>query len=100
MKRTSKAAFEPPIEAVLLADGYSRVDPNGFDRERAIYPDEALAFIRTTQGKVWEKLEARHGEQTGARVLEARCKWLETLGALAALRHGFKSSMVKACWGR
>lgn len=94
MKSTSEAAFETAIEAVLLAEGYLRVDAKGFDRERAIFPDEALAFIRATQGKVWEKLEALHGEQTGARVLESLCKWLDTHGALASLRHGFK------CFGK
>lgn len=94
MKRTSEAAFETAIEAVLLADGYTRVNDKGFDRERAIFPDEALAFIRATQGKVWEKLEALHGEQTGARVLESLCKWLDTHGALSTLRHGFK------CFGK
>jgi type I restriction enzyme R subunit len=94
MKRTSEAAFEIAIEAVLLADGYTSVNPKGFDRERAIFPDEALAFIRATQGKVWDKLEALHGEQTGARILEALCKWLDTHGTLATLRHGFK------CYGK
>lgn len=94
MKRTSEAAFETAIEAVLLGEGYTRVDAKGFDRERAVFPDEALTFIRATQGKVWEKLEALHGEQTGARVLESLCKWLDTHGALATLRHGFK------CFGR
>ncbi len=94
MKRTSEVAFETAIEAVLLSEGYTRVDVKGFDRERAIFLDEALAFIRATQGKVWEKLEALHGEQTGARVLESLCKWLDTHGALATLRHGFK------CFGR
>lgn len=94
MKRTSEAAFETAIEAVLLGEGYTRVDAKGFDRERAIFPDEALAFIRATQTKVWEKLEALHGEQTGARVLESLCKWLDTHGALATLRHGFK------CFGK
>lgn len=43
MKMTSEAA----IEAVLLDDGYTRVEDKGFDRERAIFPDEALAFVRT-----------------------------------------------------
>ncbi|WFF42001.1 type I restriction endonuclease subunit R [Salinicola endophyticus] len=94
MKRTSEAAFETAIEAVLLADGYNQIAALGFDRERAIFPDEALAFIRATQGKVWDKLEALHGEQTGARVLESLCKWLDTYGALATLRHGFK------CFGK
>ena len=49
MKRTSEVAFEISIEAVLLSEGYTRVDAKGFDRERAIFFDEALAFIRATQ---------------------------------------------------
>lgn len=94
MKRTSEAAFETAVEAVLLSGGYSQVGDNGFDRERAIFPDEALTFIRATQGGIWEKLEALHGEQTGARVLESLCKWLDSHGTLATLRHGFK------CFGK
>ena len=94
MKRASEAAFETAIEAVLLSDGYIRMDAKSFDRARAIFPDDTLAFIRATQGKVWEKLEALHGEHTGARVLESLCKWLDTHGVLATLRHGFK------CFGK
>jgi type I restriction enzyme R subunit len=94
MKRTSEAAFETAIESVLLGEGYTPLDGTGFDRERAIFPDEALDFIRATQGRVWEKLAALHGEQTGARVLESLCKWLDTHGTLATLRHGFK------CFGK
>lgn len=94
MKPTSEAAFETAIEAVLLANGYAQIDSKVFDREQAIFPDLALSFIRATQGKVWEKLEALHGEQTGARVLESLCKWLDSHGALATLRHGFK------CFGK
>ncbi|WP_416638106.1 hypothetical protein [Pseudomonas sp. OHS18] len=94
MKRTSEAAFETAIEAVLLGDGYTRINPKSFDRERAIFPDEVLAFIRATQPKVWDKLEALHGEQTGVRILESLCKWLDTHGTLATLRHGFK------CFGK
>lgn len=94
MKRTSEAAFESAIEAVLLADGYRQVVAKGFDRERAIFADEALAFIRETQASVWKKLEALHGEHTSTRVLESLCKWLDTHGALTTLRHGFK------CFGK
>lgn len=94
MKSTSEAAFETAIESVLLNDGYTQVDAKGFDRERAVFPAEVLAFIQATQAKVWDKLEALHGEQTGERVLEALCKWLNTHGMLATLRHGFK------CFGK
>ena len=81
MKHTSEAAFETAIEAVLLGDGYSKLAAGAFDTERAIFPGEALAFIRDTQGKTWEKLEALHGAETGERVLSALCKWLDTHGA-------------------
>jgi type I restriction enzyme R subunit len=94
MKTTSEAAFETAIESVLLGDGYTRVGAKDFDRERAIFPAEVLAFIQATQTRVWEKLEALHAEQTGERVLESLCKWLDTHGMLATLRHGFK------CFGK
>ena len=94
MKQTSEAAFETAIESVLLADGYHTLPSAAFDRERAIFPDEVLEFIRTTQAKQWEKLQSLHGEESGKRVLEALCKWMETHGVLATLRHGFK------CFGK
>ncbi|RLC84577.1 MAG: type I restriction endonuclease subunit R, partial [Chloroflexi bacterium] len=94
MKQTSEAAFETAIEASLLAGGYELVHSSAFDRKRAIFPDVALDFIRTTQPKIWGKLETLHGEETGERVLAALCKWLDTYGTLPTLRHGFK------CFGK
>jgi len=43
--RHSEAAFETVIEAHLLTNGYAPVAPEGFDRERAIFPETVLAFI-------------------------------------------------------
>lgn len=94
MKSTSEAAFETAIEAVLLSTGYIQHDGKSFDKERSVFPGEALTFIQTTQTKVWDKLEALHGAKTSERVLESLCKWLDTHGALTTLRHGFK------CFGK
>ncbi len=94
MKHTSEAAFETVIEAHLLANGYVSVARDGFDRERAIFPDTILAFVRETQPQAWEKLEALHGDRTGEQILADLCKWMDANGALATLRHGFK------CYGR
>ena len=94
MKRTSEAAFETVIEDVLLTQGYEKHESKDFDRERAIFPEVALDFMRTTQEKVWKKLEALHGKKTEERVLEALCKWMDTQGSLETLRHGFK------CFGK
>ena len=93
-KRHTEAAFETVIEAHLLGNGYERVAPEAFDRDRAIFPDTVLDFTRETQPKDWAKLEALHGERTGEQVLTDLCKWMETNGSLATLRHGFK------CYGR
>ena len=93
-KRHSEAAFETVIEAHLLANGYIALNRDGFDRERAIFPETVLAFIRATQPKAWARLKALHGEKTDEQILGDLCKWMDTNGVLATLRHGFK------CYGR
>lgn len=94
MNRANEAAFETVIQAHLLQNGYVQVAREGFDRERAVFPEIVLGFIRETQPKEWVKLEALHGENTGEQILTDLCKWMDQNGALATLRHGFK------CYGR
>ncbi|MDS4029523.1 MAG: type I restriction endonuclease [Candidatus Contendobacter sp.] len=89
-----EAAFETVLADTLLSGGYQAISSSDFDRERAIFPEIALAFIRATQHQPWEKLAALHGDKTGERVLHDLCQWLDTHGSLATLRHGFK------CYGR
>src|SRR5262245_57327567 len=92
--RHSEAAFETVIETHLLENGYVSVGRDGFDQERAIFPETVLSFIRDTQAEEWAKLEALHGAKTGEQILADLCKWMDTNGSLATLRHGFK------CYGR
>lgn len=94
MKPTSECAFEEILTITLLANGYEEVADKTYDRELAIFPEMVLSFIRATQEKQWEKLEALHGKKTGERVLQNLCKWMDSHGSLATLRHGFK------CYGR
>ena len=98
--RTNEAAFEAAIEAHLLSHGYRRVPGDDFDRDRAIFPEEALAFIRETQPEQWEKLERLLGARTGEQIVGDLCKWLNQHGALATLRHGFKcfGSMLRVAY--
>ena len=92
--RHSEISFESVIESHLLVHGYTKISADSFDRERAIFPVTVLAFIRETQKKEWDKLEALHGERTGDQIIGDLCKWMDTNGSLATLRHGFK------CYGR
>lgn len=89
-----EAAFEAVIEQHLLAHGYATVAREAFSRELAVYPSEVLAFIRDTQPQEWAKLEALHGDKTGDQIIGDLCKWMDSHGSLATLRHGFK------CYGR
>jgi type I restriction enzyme R subunit len=91
---TNEAAFETVIQSQLLANGYTAVPESGFDRARAIFAETILDFIRETQPKEWGKLQALHGANTGDQILTDLCKWMDTYGSLATLRHGFK------CYGR
>jgi len=93
-KTHTESAFESAIELDLLGHGYMALGESGFDRDRALFPEVALAFIRETQPKEWGKLEALHGAKTGDLVLADLCKWMDAHGCLATLRHGFK------CYGR
>ena len=92
--RHTEAAFETVIEQHLLGHGYVAIPRDGFDRERAIFPSVVLDFIKDTQPKEWAKLEALHGPKTGEQILTDLCKWMDSNGSLATLRHGFK------CYGR
>jgi hypothetical protein len=58
-QRHSEAAFETVIETHLLANGYVTMNRDGFDRQRAIFPETVLAFIRATQPKEWVNLDTR-----------------------------------------
>ena len=94
VERRKEMAFESVIEHHLLAQGYTSVSRDGFDRERAIFPSEILRFIRETQPAEWAKLEALHGDRMGEQIVTDLCKWMDTHGCLATIRHGFK------CYGR
>ena len=94
MNTHTEHAFETVLTETLLAEGYEAIASDAFDREQAIFPHVALDFIQHTQPQPWQKLEVLHGEHTGERVLHELCKWMNTYGSLATLRHGFK------CYGR
>lgn len=90
-------AFETAIEYHLTtAGGYTAGDREAFDRERAVFPRDVLAFIRATQPKEWEYLVNLQKEKAEQILLDDLCRALnsEHEGCLAVLRHGFK------CFGK
>jgi len=90
----TERAFEDAIEDHLLAHGWQRGDPQAFDRRRALFPAELLAFVEATQGKAWQAVQSYHGAQAGDALLDDLGKAIAANGMLHVLRHGF------SCFGK
>jgi hypothetical protein len=58
----TESAFEASIVDHLVEHGgYLKGDPNLFDRERAIFAEDVIGFIKETQPQLWETLSKQHG---------------------------------------
>jgi type I restriction enzyme R subunit len=86
----TEAAFESAIEDALLARGWVKGDPAGYDRERAVAPADLFAFIQATQPELWQQLGKLHGAGMQAGLLDALAKERKRKGTLQVLRRGFK----------
>ena len=95
MKKHTEERFEEAIEESLVSSGgYSVGDPAKFDEDTALFPDEIVAFIETSQPKRWQSLVDLHGGKAKAALISSLVKELKSKHALHVLRHGFK------CYGK
>jgi len=86
-------AFEDAIERHLTAaGGYAQGARDAYDAKRALFPAEALAFIKKTQPAEWKQLAGLQKDAAEKTLLDDLCRALDSEheGCLAALRHGFK----------
>ncbi len=82
-------SFEAAVEESLVSQGgYQSGDPKAFDRERAIHPQDVLAFVQSTQQKAWGVLAAYYGPRADSAFLDELTKALDARGTLDVLRHG------------
>ncbi len=84
--------FEDEICDYLAAHGwlYAEGDAARYDRSRALFSEDVIAWIQSTQPKIWEALSKNHGVQAAEILLGRLRQELDTRGALDVLRHGFE----------
>ncbi|MBS7455718.1 type I restriction endonuclease subunit R [Coralloluteibacterium stylophorae] len=89
--------FEREICAHLAAHGWLHADGDaaGYDRQRALYMPDLLAWIETTQPDSWQRLAKTHGAAMGERVAERVRKNLDERGTLEVLRRGVEMLGLK-----
>src|ERR1035438_6742881 len=82
--------FENDICAHLAGHGwqYAEDDYAAYDRARALFPADIIAWVQSTQPKAWETLSKNHGAAAEAVLLDRIRKQLDDRGTLDVLRHG------------
>jgi type I restriction enzyme, R subunit len=85
-------SFETEVCDYLAADGWlhSSGDAAQYDRTRALFPPDVLAWVQESQPKVWETLTKNHGAQAGEVLLGRLRDQMNARGTLDVLRHGIE----------
>lgn len=87
--------FEDAIEQVLTTEGgYTKGNPADYDPERALFPNDIIAFVQQTQPKFWERFAQMNQGKAEEILLDSLVKELQSKGMLTILRSGFK------CFGK
>ncbi len=90
MSLHKESSFEVEICEHLNGHGwsYAEGDAANYDRARALFPSDALAWVQQTQPKAWEALAKNHGAQAEETLLSRLRDQLDRRGTLDVLRHG------------
>lgn len=85
-------SFELEICHHLAAHGwlYAEGDAADYDRTRALFPADVLAWVQATQPKAWATLTKNHGAKAGEALLARLRDQLDQRGTLDVLRHGIE----------
>lgn len=83
-------SFEDEICAHLEANGwlYEQGSAAHYDRQRALFPADIVAWIEQTQPKAWAALSRGHGAGAEVALLDRVRKQIDDRGALDVIRHG------------
>ena len=91
--------FQDDIIRQLLANGWLLGSPEKYNRELALYPEDALGFVQETQDAQWQRFYANHPKDAEQKFLQliaaqlgkadpnATHKDSRTFGTLGVLRH-------------
>ncbi len=69
---------------------YAVGDAANYDRARALFPPDMVAWVQESQPKAWEVLTKNHGALAGETLLNRLRDQLDQRGTLDVLRHGIE----------
>ncbi len=94
--------FEDYITKKLVENGWVEGTSDNYDKQRALYPEDVISWIKNTQPEAWKKLENLNGTGAEKTVLDRLEKELaaKKVGTMKVLREGFKiagASTISMC---
>ena len=90
MKATTEKAFEAYIQETMASRGWITGSTQLWDKDKALFPEYAIAFIKDSQPQLWSRMEKLHGGELPAKLIKALMDDREIKGTLFVIRHGFK----------
>jgi len=90
MSRHKEINLEVEICEHLAQNGWLYADTSAttYDRVRAIFPPDVLAWVQITQPQAWETLENSHGAKAEETLLDRLRDQMDQRGTLDVLRRG------------
>ncbi len=92
MSLHKEISFETEICQYLAAHGwlYAEGDASNYDRAKALFPADVLAWVQDTQPDAWDAITKNHGAQAADTLLSRLRDQIDQLGTLHVLRHGIE----------
>src|SRR4051812_48887025 len=92
MSLHQEISFEKEICQYLADYGwlYAEGDAAKYDRTRALFAPDVLAWVKTTQPDAWEVLSKNHGAQAEGTLMARLRDQIDQRGTLDVLRHGIE----------
>jgi type I restriction enzyme R subunit len=95
MADSRETQFQQDIIAAMTADGrWKEGDPSHYDRSRALYSEDLLAFFQEAYPDRWKKFCKNNPHNPEEVLLKAVTRGLDKQGTLEVLRHGVKTPGV------
>lgn len=91
MSKHKEIVFEDEIVEYLTSHRWVQGESSGYDRELALYPEDLLSYIKSTQKEAYEKFASRHKTNTDEFFCQFVAKELDKKGSLYCLRHELKN---------
>ena len=80
--------FESYVVSKLAAQGWKVGETSHYDTERALYPEDVVAWLQATQKTKWDKLSKDNGDKARDVLLDKVASALDKHGTVQVLRQG------------